>query len=35
MVGNVDTADSYVGKVVFICVTTGFITPPASEEAGL
>jgi len=29
LVGNVDTADSHVGKVVCICVTTVYITPTA------
>jgi len=34
LVGNVDSGDSNVGKIFCICVTTGYITPPASEEAG-
>jgi len=29
LIGNVDSADSHVGKVVCICVITGYITPPA------
>jgi len=29
LIGNVDTADSHVGKVVCICVTTEYITPTA------
>ena len=29
LVGNVDTADSNVGEVVCICVTTGYRIPTA------
>jgi len=29
LVGNVDTADSHMGKVVCIFITTGHITPTA------
>lgn len=29
LVGNVNTADSHVGRVVCVCVTTEYITPTA------